>query len=110
MTRSYQVIFKRCDVKELGTIELGPSDRRGDQLSCVDVLQSIKLTFVSIVVIVVDKGVVRSFVVLTKYAYSCSSSRHLQTQLLQLCPLWSAFIHATTLIPSSTHCCSPVIK
>src|SRR6218665_463091 len=39
-------------------------------------------------------------------SYSCSSSRHLPTRLLQLCPLWSAFIHTTTLILGSTHCCS----
>src|SRR6218665_1799940 len=38
--------------------------------------------------------------------YSCSSSRHLPTQLLQLCPLRSAFIHTTNLILGSTHCCS----
>src|SRR6218665_3420075 len=39
-------------------------------------------------------------------SYSCSSSRHLPTRLLQLCPLRSAFIHTTTLILGSTHCCS----
>src|SRR6218665_2963582 len=39
-------------------------------------------------------------------SYSCSSSRHLPTRLLQLCPLRSAFIHATTLILGTTHCCS----
>src|SRR6218665_981331 len=38
--------------------------------------------------------------------YSCSSSCHLPTQLLQLCPLRSAFIHTTTLILGSTHCSS----
>src|SRR6218665_3714441 len=30
-------------------------------------------------------------------SYSCSSSRHLPTRLLQLCPLWSAFIHSKPL-------------
>src|SRR6218665_3641173 len=40
-------------------------------------------------------------------SYSCSSSRHLPTRLLQLCPLRSAFIHTKTLILGSTHCCSP---
>src|SRR6218665_2377621 len=35
-------------------------------------------------------------------SYSCSSSRHLPTRLLQLCPLRSAFIHATTLILGTT--------
>src|SRR6218665_3901722 len=39
-------------------------------------------------------------------SFSCSSSRHLPTRLLQLCPLRSAFIHTTTLILDSTHCCS----
>src|SRR6218665_1420709 len=39
-------------------------------------------------------------------SYSCSSSRHLPTRLLQLCPLRFAFIHTTTLILGSTHCCS----
>src|SRR6218665_1525332 len=39
-------------------------------------------------------------------SYSCSSSRHLPTRLLQLCPLRSAFIHTTTLILGTTHCCS----
>src|SRR6218665_1002156 len=39
-------------------------------------------------------------------SYSCSSSRHIPTRLLQLCPLRSAFIHTTTLILGSTHCCS----
>src|SRR6218665_963138 len=38
---------------------------------------------------------------------SCSSSFHLPTQLLQLYPLRSAFIHTTILIFDSTHCCSP---
>src|SRR6218665_3565943 len=38
--------------------------------------------------------------------YSCSSSRHLPTRLLQLCLLRSAFIHTTTLILGTTHCCS----
>src|SRR6218665_3261105 len=38
--------------------------------------------------------------------YSCSSSRNLPTRLLQLCPLRSAFIHTTTLILGTTHCCS----
>src|SRR6218665_2052533 len=38
--------------------------------------------------------------------YSCSSSRHLPTRLLQLCPLWSAFIHTATLVLGTTHCCS----
>ena len=37
---------------------------------------------------------------------SCSSSHHLQTRLLQLCPLWSPFIHTTTPMLGSTHCCS----
>src|SRR6218665_1609069 len=37
---------------------------------------------------------------------SCSSSRHLPTRLLQLCPIRSAFIHTTTLILGTTHCCS----
>src|SRR6218665_3032588 len=36
-------------------------------------------------------------------SYSCSSSRHLPTRLLRLCPLRSAFIHTTTLILGSTH-------
>src|SRR6218665_384839 len=40
-------------------------------------------------------------------SYSCSSSRHLPTRLLQLCPLRSAFIHTTTLILGTPHCCSP---
>src|SRR6218665_3899716 len=39
-------------------------------------------------------------------SYSCSSSRHLPTRLLQLCPLRSAFIHTTTLTLGSTHWCS----
>src|SRR6218665_3886083 len=39
-------------------------------------------------------------------SYSCSSSRHLPTRLLQLCPTRSAFIHTTTLILNTTHCCS----
>src|SRR6218665_1950199 len=39
-------------------------------------------------------------------SYSCSSSRHLQTRLLQLCPLRSAFIHTTALIHGSIHCFS----
>src|SRR6218665_622425 len=39
-------------------------------------------------------------------SYSCSSSRHLPTRLLQLCPLRSAFIHTTTLILGTTYCCS----
>src|SRR6218665_1395381 len=43
-------------------------------------------------------------------SYSCSSSRHLPTRLLQLCPLQSAFIHTTTLILGTTHCCSCLIK
>src|SRR6218665_571438 len=38
-------------------------------------------------------------------SYSFSSSRHLPTRLLQLCPLRSAFIHTTTLILGSTCCC-----
>src|SRR6218665_3492476 len=36
----------------------------------------------------------------------CSSSRHLPTRLLQLCPLRVTFIHATTIILGSTHSCS----
>src|SRR6218665_2878970 len=40
-------------------------------------------------------------------SYSHSSSRHLQTRLLQLCPLRSTFIHTTTLILGSAHLCSP---
>src|SRR6218665_858794 len=39
-------------------------------------------------------------------SYSCSSSRHLPTRLLQLCPLRSDIIHTTTLILGTTHCCS----
>src|SRR6218665_954655 len=41
-------------------------------------------------------------------SYSCSSSRHLPTRLLQLCPVRSAFIHTrpTTLILGATYCCS----
>src|SRR6218665_1260360 len=39
-------------------------------------------------------------------SYSCLRSLHLPTRLLQLCPLQSAFIHTTTLILSTTHCCS----
>src|SRR6218665_1890005 len=39
-------------------------------------------------------------------SYSCLSSRHLPTRLLQLCPLRSVFIHTTTLILGTTHCCS----
>src|SRR6218665_774302 len=39
-------------------------------------------------------------------SYSCSSSRHLPTRLLQLCPRRSAFINTTTLILGTTHCCS----
>src|SRR6218665_2952133 len=39
-------------------------------------------------------------------SYSCLSSRHLPTRLLQLCPLRSAFINTTTLILGTTHCCS----
>src|SRR6218665_3075474 len=39
-------------------------------------------------------------------SYSCSSSHHLPTRLLQLCPLRSAFIHTTTVILGTTHCCS----
>src|SRR6218665_2479710 len=39
-------------------------------------------------------------------SYSCSSSRHLPTRLLQLCPLRSAFMHTTTLILGTTYCCS----
>src|SRR6218665_3573528 len=39
-------------------------------------------------------------------SYSCLSSCHIPTRLLQLCPLRSAFIHTTTLILGTTHCCS----
>src|SRR6218665_570990 len=39
-------------------------------------------------------------------SYSCSSSRHLPTRLLQLCPVRSAFIHTTTLILGTRYCCS----
>src|SRR6218665_1571699 len=42
-------------------------------------------------------------------SYSCSSSRHLPTRLLQLCPLRSAFIHTTTLI-SVLHTAAGLIK
>src|SRR6218665_1231722 len=38
--------------------------------------------------------------------YCCSSSHHLPTRLLKLCPHRSAFIHTTTLILGTTLCCS----
>src|SRR6218665_198581 len=43
-------------------------------------------------------------------SYSCSSSRHLPTRVLQICFLRSLFIDTTTLILGSTHCCSSIIK
>src|SRR6218665_3433660 len=43
-------------------------------------------------------------------SYSCSSSRHLPTRLLQLCPVRSAFIHTTTLILGILHTAARLIK
>src|SRR6218665_343994 len=40
-------------------------------------------------------------------SYSCSSSRHLPSRLLQLCPLRSAFIHASS---SVLHTAARLIK
>src|SRR6218665_2764099 len=39
-------------------------------------------------------------------SYPCSSSCHLPTRPPQLCPPRPAFIHTTTLIIGTTHCCS----